>query len=328
MALNPRMLTTVGRLQQELRTSFPADSVPASQVNTVTLNSFQPQPYSYGLTINGVFFSSGTFGGFEPQDVILAALAASITTWNMTLGNIPFVTPVVTGTGSSAVLTLTATGIFPVTYTLAGANLTVYQTRAPFSDELTALILEASEYLSGRCNRAFFYARNFTESLAAYASTNLQVKRHTPIDITQPISIVFDAAPFDPDVYSVSNANLGYIYNKTGWYWTAPLLPNVQQDPFPGYENNLYVVTYSGGWVTPQQAADNPTDPILSNRTLPYDIERACLMVCVWLYRIRGQNPLLESEHLMSYSYTYRKDMLIPFVESVIARYRRTGVSL
>lgn len=194
--------------------------------------------------------------------------------------------------------------------------------------ELVDIILEASEYLANRCNRDLFYAYNFTENLAAYASTNLQVQRHTPIDTTQPVTVVFDAAVFDPGIYTISNPELGYIFNKTGWYWTAPLLPNVQQDPFPGYENKLYEVTYSGGWVTPQQAIDNPDDPVLSIRTLPYDIERACLMVCVWLYRIRGENPLFKSERMMSYSYAYIEDMKIPFVEEMVARRRRTGVSL
>lgn len=192
--------------------------------------------------------------------------------------------------------------------------------------ELIAIIEEASYDIQNRCNRDFFYAYNFTESLAAYASTNLQVKRHCPIDTTQPVSVIFDSAPFDPNVFTISNPALGYIFNKTGWYWTAPLLPNVQQDPFPGYENKLYQVTYSGGWVTPQQAVDNPDDPILSVRTLPYDVERACLMLCVWLYRTRGQNPMFKSERLMSYSYAYA-DKPIEFVENVIARYRRTGVS-
>lgn len=193
--------------------------------------------------------------------------------------------------------------------------------------EMIDIIIEISYELKERCNREFYYKYNEVEMLSAFASPYLRVKRHTPIDVTQTISVVFDSAAFDPSIYTVPNPNLGIIYNRTGWYWTAPLLPNVQQDPFPGYENPLYQVTYSGGWVTPQQAADNPSDPILAVRTLPYDIERACLDACVAVYRMRGKNPLMKSEGLMSYRYAFKDDMLIPSVERMVARRRRTGVS-
>jgi hypothetical protein len=197
------------------------------------------------------------------------------------------------------------------------------------SVELAAIIVEVSWDLASRCNREFYYASNVVEYVAGFASTNLQVSKHCPIDVTPPatVAVTFDGGPIDPNVYTIPDPGLGFIYNRTGWYWTASLLPNVQQDPFAGYENRLYQITYSGGWVTPQQALDNPADPILSVRTLPFDIERACLLCCVMWYRMQAQNPLFKSERLMSYSYTLTESMEIPFVEGVVARRRRTGMS-
>ncbi len=196
---------------------------------------------------------------------------------------------------------------------------------------LSALISEASDYFVTSTNRTFFYEKNHVEHLSAFASTVLQVRDRTPIDVltvpTPTITILFDSAVYDPNVYFVKNARIGTIYNRTGWYWTAPLLPNIKQTPYSGQENPLYTVTYSGGYVTPQQALDNPLDPILSVVTLPGDLTRACVILCTWFYRMRGQNYLLAGERLMSYSYSYHNYMMIPFVDSVIQKYRKWGMS-
>lgn len=220
--------------------------------------------------------------------------------------------------------------------TLARLQAELKNTSSANTTELTAIIVETSYDLAHRCNRDFYYASNFVENVSGQATPYLTVKRHTPIDITKPVSIVFDAALYDPNVYSIStrDARLGRIFNRTGWYWTALFLPNVQMDPFTGYSNPLYQVTYSGGFVTPQQALDNPTDPVLGTRTLPFDLERACLDWCVARWALRGQNPLLKSERLMSYSYQLANlEGLgvgltgVPSVDAAIARYQRIGVS-
>ena len=208
--------------------------------------------------------------------------------------------------------------------TLADLKAELKITVSTFDAYLTTLINVASDYICTRTNRDLFY-QTVTEAVPGFASTRLRVKQ-TPIDTAKPISITFDSATIDPTIYTVENAKLGYLYNRNGWYWTAPLLPNVQQDPYPGMENRLYTVTYTGGYYTPQQVVTlNPTPTY--GQLLPADIEQACISMCTWLYRHQGQDPMIESERLLSYSVKYLTTMKLPLVEDVIARYRRIGMS-
>ena len=208
--------------------------------------------------------------------------------------------------------------------TLATLKAEMNITVTTYDTLLTNYIARTSDAFARSCNRQFYYVIQVTDAVAGYATTWLKVL-HTPIDVTQPINVIFDASIFDSNTYFVSDAAAGLLYNKTGWYWTAPLAPNIQQDGLAGMENPLYNITYSGGWVTPQQVIDNPLDPILSIRTLPYDLEEACIMQCVYLYRHRGQDMSIESERLLSYNVKYLPK--IEYVDEVLARYRRMAMS-
>jgi hypothetical protein len=97
----------------------------------------------------------------------------------------------------------------------------------------------------------------------------------------------------------------------------------VTQDPYVGSEGDLYTVTYAGGYVTPQQAADN----VLLTRSLPYDLEQACVQGVVAMYRGRGQDQRIAQESLLSYSVSYSQSEVeeITAVANVIRRYRRIG---
>ena len=202
--------------------------------------------------------------------------------------------------------------------------------------QLTATILEVSYDIARRCNRDFFYVSNFVEQVSGYATPYLTVKRHTPIDISKTVTVTSDVGSYDTSAYTITPqmARLGRIFSKLGgWSWSATFLSNIGQDPFTSYEDPYYRVTYSGGYVTPQQALDNPNDPTLGVRTLPYDLERACLDWCIARWTMRGQNPLLKSERLMSYSYQLDTAAVttgatgVPSVDAAIARYQRIGVS-
>lgn len=210
--------------------------------------------------------------------------------------------------------------------TLAAVKAELNLSVSTFDSYLNNTISIVSDDLASRCNRTFYYTKNIVDNVSGFASVRLRTKR-APIDLTQPISVVFDSAALDPSIWKVESAENGFIYNKTGWYWTAPLLPNVQQDPYGGQENSLYQITYSGGWVTPQQALDNPLDPILSVRTLPFDVEQAAIIMCSFIFKHRNTDYTIDGEGLMSYRVKYRDNMKIPFVEDMVARRRRTGMS-
>lgn len=215
----------------------------------------------------------------------------------------------------------------------------------PSESYLTFLINTCSDAIAGACNRpndrgGFAYGGplvtqptsspvvQWVENVSGYATTKITVK-HTPIDVNQPVTITFNSGVIDPAIYSVMDPYKGWIFQKGGWYWTAVLIPNVGMDPFPGEENPLYQVTYCGGYVTPQQIIDNPSlDPATSGLTLlPYDLQQACVQMVTYLYRVRGENPLIDSQSLMSYSMAYRKVFELPFTDAIIRRYRVYGTS-
>lgn len=186
-------------------------------------------------------------------------------------------------------------------------------------DYLTSVICRVSDYIASRCNRVFTYSAAWAESVPAYASTKLVVT-HTPVvSIT---SITYNSGAVDSSTYSLSDVNKGWIYRNTGWSWTASFYGNVGQDVYAGSEGNLFVVTYSGGYVTPQQAAD-----AVGTRNLPYDLEDACILGVVSRYRTRGQDRRVTQESLMSASVSYGDGDIgeIPEVASAICRYRRIG---
>jgi hypothetical protein len=185
-------------------------------------------------------------------------------------------------------------------------------------DYITYLIKAVSDYIASRCNRNFTYSAAWSENVAAYAQPRLIVT-HTPvISVT---SITYNGSTISSDTYSLVDAGKGWIFNRSGWYWTAALYPNIAQDPYVGSENALYAVTYAGGYVTPQQAADN----VALTRSLPYDLEQACVQGVVSLYRARGQDQRISQESLLSYSVGYREVEEVSAVANVIRRYRRIG---
>lgn len=196
-----------------------------------------------------------------------------------------------------------------------------------YDNYLTLLINVASDTLCNSCNRQFQYQNQITEAVSGYASTYLQVTQATPIDTNQPIAVLFNGAAYNSNAYSVNaqQAKSGLIFNMWGWYWTALRMPNVQQDPYVGQENPLYSITYSGGFLTPQQVASSYTPN--TGALLPADIELAAIKMCTMWYRQQGQDPSLESERLLSYSYKFTEMKKIPEVQSVIQRYQRLAMS-
>ncbi len=187
---------------------------------------------------------------------------------------------------------------------------------------LQDLILASSDMLTSRCNRHFHYAPNWVDEVPSYGQHRLIV-RHAPLlEVT---SITYDGGLVDAGNYSISDAAKGWIFSRGGWLSMGSLWGGVVQPfPYAGSEVNAYTIVYAGGYVTPQQASDDP----LLTRTLPYDLELACIQATVSLYRAKGQDRRIASESLLSYSVAYKDSMAeVPEVASVIRRYRRIGTS-
>ena len=77
----------------------------------------------------------------------------------------------------------------------------------------------------------------------------------------------------------------------------------------PGSERKLYTVTYTGGYVFSG-----------ASRTLPYDLEMACVMIATDFYQNKGKLSGIQAEKLMSWAATYvKKGANAPFAPEVMA---------
>jgi len=192
---------------------------------------------------------------------------------------------------------------------------------------LSQIINTQSAFIESYCNRKFYYEADIVENLRGFGTKFLHVARTPVVSIS---SITFDGGTVESGDYEIHNADSGSIYSLGEWTWTTCAVPNLGQDPLPGSERKLYQVTYTGGWVTPQQGVL----PLVRN--LPYDLEDACVMLCTWRYRWIGKDPTVKSETLMSASQTFAstsattgKDPLqamMPGVWSILQRYKRAPI--
>ena len=184
---------------------------------------------------------------------------------------------------------------------------------------LEYLIKVASEQVSRRCNREFHYNAAWSEAVPGYGSSRL-ILSHTPV--WSVASVAYGGGSIAATDYSIADPTKGWIYNRSGWRSTVARLANVASDDvYSGSEGNDYLITYAGGYVTPQQAEDN----VLLVRTLPYDLEHAVVQYVVSLYLSRGQDRRIASEGLLSYNVSYREMDELPEVTAVVRRYRRVG---
>lgn len=91
------------------------------------------------------------------------------------------------------------------------------------------------------------------------------------------------------------------VIRRVGSVWRATGVHTRSGDYIPGHETKNYKVTYTGGYVTPKQVDDDGS----LTRTLPYEIEEACLMLCSRRYIGGNTGETIKSERLMQASVTY-----------------------
>ena len=183
------------------------------------------------------------------------------------------------------------------------------------------LINEASEAFASEVGRDIHYEVDAIANLRGYGSSVLRLYNHVPLVSIS--SIVFDGNAIDSDDYEIvatDDPNVGHIRAKnSNWAWTADRSTDITGDPLVGTERALYVVTYTGGYVTPQQDADDDS----LTRNLPYDIERAVIDMIVSIHRGDGRDGRVRSKKVSRGSVEYADDGLPPSFRRVAAKYMR-----
>ena len=155
---------------------------------------------------------------------------------------------------------------------------------------LTRYINTASDQIADYCNRKFYYTSGIEEKIAGSGDAFLFVGR-TPVTSITSVVWLGDDSTVSGSLYEIWDVDQGAIYNSSGWNYTR--LSDTQID--------RYKVTYIGGWITPQQDADDGG----LTRNLPFDLETACINIVTALWQKKGQDRTVKSESIMGASVSY-----------------------
>jgi hypothetical protein len=162
---------------------------------------------------------------------------------------------------------------------------------------LERYINEASAAVESYVCRKLYWEADIEEKYAGYGIRRMVLQR-TPL-IGTPV-VEYLGTTVSTDDYEVEDANTGVLFALANWIWTTGAVGGITPDPWPGQERKSYTVTYTAGWVTPQQAID-----LSVTRTLPYDLEGAVINVVTSKYTTRGKPANVQSERILSWSVTY-----------------------
>lgn len=172
---------------------------------------------------------------------------------------------------------------------------------------LARIVAAASAAIRRYLNRPrMHYSAGFVEKLPGFGRPRLVVGL-TPVVSVASI-VLGDGTVVPVSEYEVEDADNGFIWRDACWPWTAGIHGGLlYSDPAVGTEKADIVATYTGGWVTPAQAATiGWSGPA---RSLPDDLEHACVETAVSVYRRGGADRDVQSESLGDYSVSYRGEV-------------------
>jgi hypothetical protein len=186
---------------------------------------------------------------------------------------------------------------------------------------LRRYINSASDFLARECGRVFEREDGIVELSRGYGSTSLRL-RHAPIISIE--SIANDAG--DITDYTIEDAGTGFLFRRAGWIFSG-LASGYAERPSIGSESPNLTITYTGGFITPKQVddktfLDDADPPVSLPRTLPSDLEDACIQLVVSRYRTRGKDVRERSRAYEASGVTFGGEPIPPEIESLINHYR------
>ena len=163
---------------------------------------------------------------------------------------------------------------------------------------LQRLINEATGIIEGYTGRTFHHDSAVSEDVVGDEGPYLFVTK-TPINSITSVSYLGSA--LSTDDYELHDAYGGTIYALDGsWFRLGVNFNDISQTMAYGMSRKVYTVAYDGGYFTPQQETNGD-----GTRTLPYDLERACIMLVSYLRRNMGRDTSIVSESLLGASVSY-----------------------
>lgn len=186
-------------------------------------------------------------------------------------------------------------------------------------------VSEAMEDAAG--SRHFEYGAALAHDVQGLGGARLIVPRAPVVSITKVELLNLDgtvSAVIDASSYTVDNAASGLLYRAAGWPISAHGHVGIRLDTLPGSQYKGIRITYGGGYITPQQVIDDTN----LTRTLPFDLEEACLVGVVSIFRRRSSDRSVKSKSMSgAASTTYRdQESIVPDeVLNTAKRYWREG---
>ena len=181
---------------------------------------------------------------------------------------------------------------------------------------LTRLINSASDAIERYCDRHFEKA-SLIEKVAGQGSQRVLLSRAPILSVT---SVILNGSVLASSEYEVE-AEAGMLFRASGWPWSAMRRPGIVQDPYPGSETKSIEVTYIGGYVLPKDENLSANPPVA--RTLPYDLEEACIATVKTWFRAKGADLNRTSRRLMDVGDTWDRRALPEPVREMLAPWRR-----
>lgn len=149
---------------------------------------------------------------------------------------------------------------------------------------LSSFINEATAMIERYCGRKF-KQETITTKFAGNGERYIFLDRLPVNSIT---SITHDGQTVPSSDYEISNAETGEIFNRYGWIETVAKSSTVSRPDVTFSEEKLYSISYSGGYILPGNAS----------RSLPYDLERACVELVKSMFSQRKNDPSVTKQSL------------------------------
>lgn len=187
---------------------------------------------------------------------------------------------------------------------------------------LERMIDRASRRLASAVNRELRQG-TVVESLPPADSSRLWL-RVTPVKSVTSITEDGETLEADSDNgYRLEDKEAGSIFSLRRWTRQLPGLRAISDTRAPEYGEEVYVVTYVGGYWLPGWTGSPGSGDVL----LPADLEDAAIELVRMLYFRSQRDPSITAERLGDFSASYGSDAIehgIPkTVWSEIAHYRR-----
>lgn len=197
-------------------------------------------------------------------------------------------------------------------------ELTLASDGGAVDSRLNRYINAASDFIERECGRSFSKALAIVENVQGFGLSTLKLS-HTPIVALT--SIAYQGTTYGAADLAVVDAGAGLVMRRGGFPWTAEKDTELSRRRVPGREFPDIVATYDGGYVTPKQKDDNAA----LTRTLPSDLEDACVQLVTSRYQGRGVNVRERARRYEATGVTFGGEPVPPEIMAIIAKYARVA---